>query len=150
MLRSTVVGAQWPEGRLLAAGLSQDGLCKRCGDEPGTLMHRHVGCTKVLPEPPVPKGIQKVAERIGGPTGLPELLLSRGLLPYQSAKRPPADRSRRVEWKSHSGESYLGGQIYTDGSGTHPTDPELRRTGFSAVVLDPRSKSAVTLWALPA
>ena len=46
-LKSLMANRQWPQQRLYGAGLAEDNHCRLCrgmtgGDQPGTLMHRHV------------------------------------------------------------------------------------------------------------
>ena len=42
--RSVAVGGQWTQARLYGAGYTQDARCQACGDEEGTLVHRHLVC----------------------------------------------------------------------------------------------------------
>ena len=137
--RSTVIGAQWPEARLHAAGLSPNDLCQRCLECPGTLLHRHLESQKVAPET-VPPMIQQLQGKLGGATRLPELLLSRGLCPLPTGTLPAATATLETTWEVKHGDPLFVGDVYTDGSGLYPTDPTLRRTGFSAVQLDSENK----------
>jgi len=55
-LRSTVIGAQWPEARLHEAGLSDTDKCQRCMTGVGNLLHRHIHCKEILQETPYLRG----------------------------------------------------------------------------------------------
>lgn len=134
-LRSTVVGAQWPEARLHAARLSESDRCLKCKEARRTLVHRHAECPKVLKGTPVPPRMKQVAAKLGGNTGLPELLLGRGLVPKPRGRPEEHSKDRVFFRHPENADSMFEGVVFTDGSRLHPTDKRMRRTGFSIVKL---------------
>ena len=121
------------------AGLSETSKCQRCKEGEGALLHRHLHCQQVLPVE-VPPMIRQLANKVGGHTGPPELLLSRGLAPMPSGTLPPATKTLQCKWEVKGGEASFVGDVFTDGSGLYPTDPSLRRAGFSVAQLTAQHK----------
>ena len=135
MLRSTLAGGQWPQQRV--ARVLNDGtsnLCKLCGVQVGTLLHRH-DCQATMPCAGWPRPTRAVDAFI---TALEEsrrhLLVTRGIAAvnvniqapsehgwFRWGMRPTDDGSRNLRW-------------YIDGSAVDGPSRYTTRLGFGIVV----------------
>ena len=135
-LKSTVVNGQWPQQRLAEAGYVTDGTCQLCLAAAGTLRHRHWECdgTAALRRHAVDDGV--LAASRGPLADIP--LWSRALFPDPAKWLQPPTSIPMTYWFKEPSDTLFTGSVYIDGSGSHPTQPALRRIGFGIAAVDSR------------
>ncbi len=130
-LRSTVVGAQWPQQRLFDAGISEDNFCRRCRRAPGTLQHRHFGCDDdyVYRAHRIDWIVNKVAReaRHDHPTW------TRCLAPDLRFHYPAPILEPQFIWVMRPPDGLLTHHVFPDGSGLNPKCKYRRRCGWGFV-----------------
>ena len=122
-------GGWWPQARLFEHGLVADPVCRACGNQPGTLLHRMSSCSarSDLIENKCPAWLaQQALQRPHDPLftdGVP-------LRPKQPAP-PPAFEDWVGAAPADGALAY--GEAYTDGA-LKGTIPRARRAGWAFVV----------------
>jgi len=139
-LRSVVGHTHWPMARLLRQGLSDSGLCTRCGAALGTLWHRCYGCdtTQLERANGASDFLQeraKAALSVGEGTGE---LFAAGIFPdpRDIFRAADVDPLQTIFWVHRPACGLLSGLIFTDGSARFPDVPGLRRAGWALVMVD--------------
>jgi hypothetical protein len=149
-LRSAVVGGQWPEQRLAEAGYLASPACAACAAPAGTLHHRTWECSAfaLAREAWAPLMLGRTFTQTGPPW---DLLWSRALFPVGALPPEPTQSTDYRTQGPAAEEGHLGSEVFLDGSAAHPSDPLLRRAGWAAVSLSPRTDTIeyVAFGALP-
>ena len=133
-VRSLVIGSQWPQARLAAAGLADDASCQLCEAAEGTLFHRAWLC-------PAHDLLRRTwfAPGTVRPDRVSTTLLfgARGLAPALHPWLPQPLAETVVHVVLNPPDGFLSGSVFLDSSASHPRDPLRSRAGFAAVQVDP-------------
>ena len=124
-VRSLVVGTQWPQQRLAAAGFAPDSACALCGQAAGTLLHRAWCCEATLGwrQQRAPDLLRALPNK----EGVSELSLERAIARSVDHLLPkPVDSLDFVT----EVDGVISGVVYLDGSAEVPGDPVRRRVGY--------------------
>ena len=133
-LRSTVIGAQWPQARLFEAGLAACDQCQKCGAAAGTLPHRHGSCVAWAARRRESE-IGHVQFPEGHLTAMQEAFWGRCLLPnwFQG---PQPKRIWQVEWSVAIPGGVFTTDGFVDGSGKNLTEADEMRIGVGCAAVD--------------
>ena len=112
LLRSTVVGGQWPQERLFAEALSDTDLCQLCCEHCGSLTHRHwqCPCTAALRLTSEVQNLARLA--IAGKANRDRMtiaLCERALLPDPAVYAPSPLATDCISWDLPPGRGVLHG-----------------------------------------
>ena len=144
VLRSIVINSQWPQARLYDHMLADSNLCRLCLNEPGTLRHRWTcDATRVWWLQHVP---QEIASLESSPGVLP-VFIERAIAPSLDHLLPPPILTPQVHTHTPLVQGLFTGDIFIDGSGTHPTCEARRRVGSGAVMVDQAGKDFGSVYA---
>jgi len=127
-LRSIFIGSQWPQERLFQCGLADTPLCCRCREAPGSLLHRAWRC-------PATAGWRAQALRESDLVGLDvkegvaSVFLERAIAPSLHHLLPAARQTPWVKQLLAPPGGLYTGDVFVDGSGSHPGDKLRRRVG---------------------
>ena len=137
-LRNAMCGSLWPVDRRAAAGLIPAGWCPWGCPCRGTVRHLVWGCGAIAGPRRVAFGDGALARGAAGAdaSDVEDATWSRALLPDLRQRAPLPRRDCPVLRAGPKSFEKFTGHLYTDGSATFPTDPILRRAGWSVVCLD--------------
>ena len=130
-LRSVVVDGQWTQQRKFRAARAMSPLCALCGNEEGSLAHRHFRCPGAPDDEPcsIPGPFRSAAE--SGRLWEHESFASRGLLPALPGR--PAGYTVPYETRWQGDRGTITGTVYGDGSAHEGQDVELCIAGWGLV-----------------
>ena len=135
--RSLLCGPSWSQWRLHKKGLALSGACQACGDHQGSLWHRFFDCPALaeVRHQHLHPLVKRCARQIRTTNADLAEQFSRGLLPVPECLAQPPLWDAEVVWWQRPATSVLQGLLFTDGSSLYPTEPHLRRAGWSIVML---------------
>ena len=130
-------GGWWPQAKLFAHGLVADPICRACGLQPGTLLHRLGPCRAraALAEDHCPAWLVKTA------TQMPHDPLFADGFPLRPKQPDPPPAFERWVGAVPADGALAQGVAYTDGA-LRGTIPRARRAGWAFVVRD----GSTALW----
>ena len=138
--RSCLSNSQWCQKRLFDAQLVDSDICRLCLNQTGDIWHRRYECGiswQLCQELAAkqPRHAAVVAKNTSWVVGEN---FAKGLFPTPVALLPPplGESQAPIHWINKPAGGRMHGILFTDGSGRFPNVPELRRAGWSIVMVD--------------
>ena len=133
-LRSLAINSQWPQERLHGHGLAPSADCQLCQAEAGCLVHRGWRCdaTHAWRRQHVPSWIEGLDRK----PGVLPVFLARAIAPSLDHLVPPPTLLPEIHVYTEVRGGAMTGDVFIDGSGTHPTCSVRCRVGSGAVMVN--------------
>jgi hypothetical protein len=132
-----VANTHWPQARQARHDASRPNECQLCGGAPGTMWHRRYEfpASDLKRQQCASAPLLRAARVAGSSSPFAAEMFARGIFPSVEAQLPRSLAGEEAEghWINRPVDGRMSGTLFSDGSGSYPTWPQLRRGGWSLV-----------------